>query len=302
MLSSLTFFGQNTFPTTGNVTLDGSYINLIMPETTGGWARGFLNIGKDKSTRLGGVGLLGSKETPSYYYMAHGTSPWSSELGIYVKTNGNTGIGITNPSEKLDIKGNVKATGNVTLDGSYINLVMPETTGGWARGFFNIGKDKSTRLGGVGLLGSKETPSHYYMAHGTSPWSSGLGVYVKTNGNVGVGTTKPDSKLTVKGKIHCEEVLVDLEVPADYVFEKYYTGGSNLKEDYKMPTLEEVEKFTKENHHLPNVPSAKKIQEEGLKLKEMTNLLLQKIEELTLYTIEQEKRIKALEGKLVEKK
>jgi len=68
-----------------------------------------------------------------------------------------------------------------------------------------------------------------------------------------------------------------------------------------MPTLEEVEAYTKENHHLPNVPSAKEIKEEGLHLKEMTNLLLQKIEELTLYTIEQEKRIKTLEGKLATK-
>jgi hypothetical protein len=62
-----------------------------------------------------------------------------------------------------------------------------------------------------------------------------------------------------------------------------------------MPTLEEVEKFTKKNHHLPEVPSAKQIKKEGLNLKKMTALLLQKVEELTLYIIEQEKRIKILE-------
>ncbi|WP_299670541.1 hypothetical protein [uncultured Polaribacter sp.] len=122
------------------------------------------------------------------------------------------------------------------------------------------------------------------------------------NGNVGIGSINPDEKLTVKGKIHAEEVRVDLNVPADYVFQKYYTGFSNLKKEYKMPTLKEVEVFTKKHHHLPAIPSAKEIQKEGLHLKEMTNLLLQKIEELTLYTIAQEKRINALEGKLVEKK
>ena len=63
-------------------------------------------------------------------------------------------------------------------------------------------------------------------------------------------------------------------------------------------TTRRIEAFTKKNHHLPEIPSAKEIQNEGLQLKEMTNLLLQKIEELTLYTIEQEKRIKALESKL----
>lgn len=123
---------------------------------------------------------------------------------------------------------------------------------------------------------------------------------VRSSGKVGIGTENPDSELTVDGKIHCKEVLVDLNIPADYVFQKYYTGFSDLRENYTMPTLEEVEAFVKKNHHLPEVPSANEIQKEGLHLKEMTNLLLQKIEELTLYTIEQEKRIKALEKKLVE--
>jgi len=124
---------------------------------------------------------------------------------------------------------------------------------------------------------------------------------IRNNGNVGIGSINPDSKLTVNGTIHSKEVRVDLQIPADYVFEKYYEGASTLKADYKMPTLEEVEAFTKKNHHLPAIPSAAKIQEEGLHLKEMTNLLLQKIEELTLYTIEQEKRIKTLEKKLATK-
>lgn len=117
-------------------------------------------------------------------------------------------------------------------------------------------------------------------------------------GNVGIGSQNPDEKLTVKGKIHAEEVRVDLNVPADYVFESYYTGTSDLKPEYKMPTLSEVEAYTKENNHLPEMPSAKEIQEDGLHVSKMTNLLLQKVEELTLYTIEQEKRIKSLEEKL----
>lgn len=124
----------------------------------------------------------------------------------------------------------------------------------------------------------------------------GVGMFL--DGKLGVGTNNPDERLTVRGKIHAEEVKVDLDVPADYVFEKYYTGESELKEDYEMPTLEQVEEFTEENHHLPGVPSAQEIQENGLKLGEMNNLLLQKVEELTLYIIEQEKRIKALEAKL----
>jgi hypothetical protein len=120
-------------------------------------------------------------------------------------------------------------------------------------------------------------------------------------GNIGIGTQHPSELLTVNGKILCEEVEVIADVVPDYVFQKYYTGTSSLKEDYIMPTLEEVEAFTKENHHLPEVPSATEIKEEGLQLKEMTTILLQKVEELTLYTIEQEKRIKMLEDKLEKK-
>ncbi len=113
-----------------------------------------------------------------------------------------------------------------------------------------------------------------------------------TDSSIGIGTANPDEKLTVKGKIHAEEVRVDLYIPPDFVFQKYYTGTSSLNNRYIMPTLEEVETFTKKNYHLPEIPSAKEIKEKGLHLKEMTTLLLQKVEELTLYTIEQEKKIK----------
>ena len=114
-----------------------------------------------------------------------------------------------------------------------------------------------------------------------------------------IGTKEvTDAKLTVNGKILCEEVEVIQDVTPDYVFQKYYTGFSELKNDYIMPTLEEVEAFTKKNHHLPEVPSAAEIKENGMQLKDMTTMLLQKVEELTLYTIEQEKRIKALEAEL----
>ena len=119
-------------------------------------------------------------------------------------------------------------------------------------------------------------------------------------GFVGIGTLNPTERLTVNGNILAEEVRVIQDVPADYVFEKYFQGISELKPEYKMPTLEEVEAFTKLNNHLPDMPSAAEIQENGLELSEMTNLLLQKIEELTIYTIEQEKRIEALENQLRE--
>ncbi|MEL4309120.1 hypothetical protein [Joostella sp. CR20] len=106
------------------------------------------------------------------------------------------------------------------------------------------------------------------------------------DGNVGIGTTTPDAKLTVKGNIHTQEIKVDLAgaVAPDYVF----------NDDYRLKTLEEVEAHIKENGHLPNIPSAKAMEEEGINLKEMNLKLLEKIEELMLYTIEQQKMIQEL--------
>lgn len=123
------------------------------------------------------------------------------------------------------------------------------------------------------------------------------------DGKIGIGTNFPDELLTVKGKIHTQEVLVDLDgaVAPDYVFEKYYTGFSEAMPEYKLISLKELELFLKENHHLPNVPSAETMEAEGISLKEMNLILLQKIEELTLYTLQQQKEIDALKEKFSEK-
>ncbi|BFP42653.1 hypothetical protein FGF1_34980 [Flavobacteriaceae bacterium GF1] len=113
-------------------------------------------------------------------------------------------------------------------------------------------------------------------------------LYLAYNGKVGIGTTSPDAKLTVKGRIHTEEVKVDLAVPApDYVF----------KEGYDLKSLEEVQNHIKKHGHLPNIPSAKELKANGIELGEMNMKLLEKIEELTLYVIELENRNREYEGK-----
>lgn len=116
------------------------------------------------------------------------------------------------------------------------------------------------------------------------------------NGNIGIGTNSPDELLTVKGTIHAQEIKVDLDgaVAPDFVFEKYFNGFSEALPEYEMISLEDLEVFLKANNHLPNIPSAEKMNKEGISLKEMNLLLLQKIEELTLYIIQQQKEIDAL--------
>lgn len=89
------------------------------------------------------------------------------------------------------------------------------------------------------------------------------------------------------GLLRAREIKIDTETWPDYVFEK----------NYALIPLKEVEKYIDQNGHLPNIPSAETMTEEGINLAEMNRLLLEKIEELTLHIIEQEKRIEALENK-----
>lgn len=119
---------------------------------------------------------------------------------------------------------------------------------------------------------------------------SGNGNHYIQNGNLGIGTTVPDEKLTVKGKIHAQEVKVDMlgALVPDYVFAN----------DYKLKPLQEIEEFIKKNSHLPEIPSAKEIEKNGLMLAEMNMSLLKKIEELTLYSIEQNKKTNSQEKEI----
>ncbi|WP_411032086.1 hypothetical protein [Spongiimicrobium sp. 3-5] len=123
---------------------------------------------------------------------------------------------------------------------------------------------------------------------GSGMWTpSGLDIKF-TTGNVGIGTAAQNAyRLAVDGKIHTKEVKVDLTGWADYVF----------KTDYDLPTLREVEAHIEEKGHLINIPSAGEVEANGIQLGEMNRLLLEKIEELTLYILEQERRIQVLEGK-----
>ncbi|MNY04903.1 hypothetical protein D3C86_1376060 [compost metagenome] len=108
---------------------------------------------------------------------------------------------------------------------------------------------------------------------------------IDRNGYVGIGTLAPDSKLAVNGTIHSKEVKVDMLGWPDFVFKK----------EYDLPTLEEVEKHITEKGHLENIPSEDEVLKNGINLGDMNAKLLQKMEEMTLYMIEQNKRMNQLE-------
>nr|WP_299384848.1 fibronectin type III domain-containing protein [Allomuricauda sp.] len=110
-------------------------------------------------------------------------------------------------------------------------------------------------------------------------WTESSGDISYTTGNVGIGTsTIPTAyRLAVNGKIISEEIKVQLQSTwPDYVFE----------EGYDLPSLKEIEKYIGTNGHLPNIPTSLEVKEHGIKVGEMNRLLLEKIEELTLYLID----------------
>ena len=115
---------------------------------------------------------------------------------------------------------------------------------------------------------------------------------INEDGNVGIGTFSIPStyKLAVDGKILAEEVKVALSTGwPDYVFAK----------GYKRMPLQDLKSFIEENHHLPNIPSQKEIKEAGgISVGEMNAKLLEKLEELTLYLIEEDEKIDALRDEL----
>ncbi|MBR7036145.1 MAG: hypothetical protein IKI25_10350 [Bacteroidales bacterium] len=157
--------------------------------------------------------------------------------------------------------------------------------------------DISTISGSTGTFSTNVTAPNIAVNNSSVPTNFKFAVTGKSyfSDFVGIGTTNLTAtsgyKLAVDGGILCEEVKVISNVPsADYVFE----NGYNLR------SLNEVEAFVSENKHLPDVPSAKEFKANGYKMGDMDNLLLQKIEELTLYIIEQQKQIDELKSKLNE--
>ncbi|MDD7885333.1 hypothetical protein [Flavivirga sp. 57AJ16] len=149
---------------------------------------------------------------------------------------------------------------------------------------------------------SLDKPDSYFVIGGVNVWPVEHKLIVKqgsaliegnilTNSNIGIGTTSfidgsDTYRLSVEGKVRAHEVKV-YTTWADFVFAK----------NYNLPTLKEVESYIKENGHLKDIPSAEEVKENGVKLGEMNKLLLQKIEELTLYVIDLKKEIEVLKTK-----
>jgi hypothetical protein len=193
---------------------------------------------------------------------------------------GNVGIGTQNPTEKFEIY-------NSDTSPSVISLRSNRNDAQ----FVDVGrisaKQTTVEIARIGMSRSGGTHTGYLTFWTKADNNGDLTekVRIAENGNMGIGIINPQNKLDVNGTIHSREVKVDMSGWSDFVFKK----------DYNLPTLEEVENHIAEKGHLENIPSEDDVIKNGINLGEMNAKLLQKIEELTLYTIEQNKKINELQ-------
>lgn len=161
---------------------------------------------------------------------------------MIILENGNVGIGLDKPEHVLDIKGNARVIGAMSITEE-----------------FEVAKDFSALS------------------------NLSIGNNLLVNNKIGIGLSQEDMpegyRLVVSDGILAEKVKVAVKNTTDW-------ADHVLEPNYPLPPLSEVASFIQKNGHLPNIPPAKEVVNNGLDLAQMDALLLQKIEELTLYILE----------------
>lgn len=244
--------------------------------TTSGWSN-YLEI--DPSV-AGGGGLIWKKQSSGIargivanqgsMYFGRSTADDASagfDSDLMIGSNGNVGVGTTSPVSTLHIQqpGDI-ATGfvkGIRLEG--LNYAYQLSTGvqGVSNSYFGIA----------------DVTNNVYR------------LVINDIGNIGVGITNPSEKFSVNGNISAKKIIVTQSGWSDYVFAN----------DYKLRSLSALEAFVKQNKHLPEMPSAKEVEEKGISVGDNQALLLKKIEELTLYVIRQQKEIEDLKMEIRKK-
>ncbi len=289
-LGSFLVHSQNKYPTTKNssVVIDGGQLLMNKPFTTGGWARGIRFRSASGTTIIGGVGMLGAGNAVSNVFLAHGPNPWSSKKGVYVAPNGRVGIGTTAPLVPLEIRGNT--TNSKLILGTGLNSASTQTALEFRHRYGVAGFTNGQVFAAIRSLrsGSSGTASLIFSTASSNSTHASEKMRILPSGNIGIGTRNPGSyKLAVNGKVRAKEVVVETGW-SDFVFEA----------DYNLRSLEEVAQHISKHGHLPEIPSAEEVAKNGVKLGEMDSKLLMKIEELTLYLLEQEQKINTLQQEI----
>ncbi|WP_255813600.1 cell wall anchor protein [Chryseobacterium sp. MA9] len=198
---------------------------------------------------------------------------------VRIKPNGNVGIGVISPDAKLHV-----AQDNINNQ----NLVLGKfTSSGPTGGSAIVGLTYNSTTANLEVNSTYAGNGFRYGTYGDfniendTPSPDFGAINFITNKKVQMAIM-PNGNTSLQGKFEAKELKVTLTPTADFVFD----------EKYDLPKLEEVEKHIKEKKHLPEIASAKVMEKEGVNVGEFQIKLLQKIEELTLYSIDQNKQIK----------
>ena len=183
--------------------------------------------------------------------------------------NGQIGIGLGSLSADAKV--------NIQDDRWQLRLDNPDLGGGqW---FIGASANNWATSGGELIFGTSTNEA------------SGVLVLNGINNSVGIGTSDipANAKLAVDGAIICEELRVRMSnLWPDYVF----------SDTYQLRSLEALEAHIEENHHLPGIPAAAEIEADGIPVGEMQKMMMEKIEELTLYVIDQNKQLKDQQARI----
>jgi hypothetical protein len=219
-------------------------------------------------------GNAGITNATAIGYRAKVTQSNSLVLGSINGVNGadadtNVGMGTTRPNYRL----------HIYHTGTYPRIYIQGDTGKYPG--FQLGFDSAGSR--VALVRAVEqdtngTALQFYTRNNASAMVQGM--VINDVGNVGIGTSNPTERLQIAGNLKVSGMILygapEIELP-DYVFES----------NYDLMPIQELERFVAREKHLPNVPKASEIREKGLNLSDFQMKLLEKIEELTLYTAQQ---------------
>lgn len=292
---------QYTNPTTLAATNGSNLLQTSVIGRTGGnslysnlWLYRNGTVNDWTTTQLiDGVSIDASYQTPTTARVwwkrdaSSNVQSWGDQSNTYLSiNNGNVGINNPTPNYLLDINATTTLQG-IQLSqsgGRWVRFFSSSLTGGAYNNITN-GNDAGIVFGNT--AGINTVDQGFVIVPHRGDFS---GLRVTSAGNVAIGLSDTHGyKLAVAGNIITEEINVQLKGAwPDYVFES----------NYKLPSIDELNTYIKVNKHLPEVPSACAIEENGANLGEMNRLLLKKVEELTLYMIDQQKQIRDLKAEV----